>query len=249
MSDCIFPVHKAILHMKTPLLITSLALSLTLTSCVSAQDVKRNQTFTGITGLDVSAGINVFLTQGSTESVRIEAKGIEDDEVISEMRGGKLVLTVRRQGGWKGIFGGNTHVKAYVTVKNLTSIEVSSGADLEGETTLVADDLTLNTSSGADVKLAVKANRLTVSVSSGADVTLSGSAAKLTASSSSGADLDADELVADVCYAEATGGGDARVHGRRELYLRASGGGDVTYSGPGQLVSRKTSGGGDINRD
>ncbi|WP_375444227.1 head GIN domain-containing protein [uncultured Fibrella sp.] len=235
--------------MKTPLLITYLAMCLTLTSCLSAQDVKRNQTFAGIAGLDVSAGINVYLTQGSTESVRIEARGFEDDEVISELRGGKLVLTIRRQNGWKGVFGRNNSVKAYVTVKNLNSIEVSSGADLEGETNLVADDLTLNTSSGADVKLDVKVNRMTVSVSSGADVTLSGSAAKLTASVSSGADLDADKLVTDVCYAEASGGGDARVHGRKELYLRASGGGDVTYSGPGQLVSRKTSGGGDINRD
>ncbi len=235
--------------MKTPLLITCLGLSLTVTSCLTAQDVKRNQTFTGISGLDVSAGINVFLTQGSTESVRIEAKGLEDDEVISEQRGGKLVLSIRRQGGWKSIFGRNNYVKAYVTVKNLTSIEVSSGAELEGETNLAADDLTLTTSSGAEVKLGVKVNRLTVSVSSGADVTLSGSAAKLTASSSSGAELDADKLIADVCYAEASGGGDARVYGKKELYLRASGGGDLTYSGPGQLVSRKTSGGGDINRD
>lgn len=224
-------------------------MSLSLTSCLSAQDVKRNQTFTGISALDVSAGVNVYLTQGNTESVRIEAKGVEDDEVISELRGGKLVLTVRRQNGWKGVFGRNSSVKAYVTVKSLNSIDVSSGADLEGETMLVADDLTLHTSSGADVDLEVKVNRMTVSVSSGADVTLSGSAGKLTASSSSGADLNADKLVTDICYAEASGGGDARVYGRKELYLRASGGGDVTYRGPGQLVSRKTSGGGDINRD
>lgn len=235
--------------MKTPSLLTYLALSLTLTSCLSAQDVKRNQSFTGLSALDVSAGVNVFLTQGNSESVRIEAKGFNDDEVITEQRGNKLVLTVRRQNGWKGVFGRNSYVKAYVTVKNLNSIDVSAGADLEGDTKLAVDELTLNTSSGADVDLAVQVNRLTVSVSSGADVTLSGSAAKLTASSSSGADLHADKLVADVCYAEASGGGEARVYGRKELYLRASGGGDVTYSGPGQLVSRKASGGGDINRD
>lgn len=235
--------------MKTPLLLTYLSLSLTLSSCLSAQDVKRNQTFSGISALDVSAGVNVYLTQGNTESVRIEAKGFDDDEVISEQRGSKLVIGVNRRNGWKGVFGRNSSVKAYVTVKNLSSINVSSGADLEGETKLVADDLTLNTSSGADVDLEVKVNRMTVSVSSGADVTLSGSAGKLTASASSGADLKADKLISDICYAEASGGGDARVYGQKELYLRASGGGDVTYRGPGQLVSKKTSGGGDINRD
>ncbi|MEZ0540890.1 head GIN domain-containing protein [Fibrella arboris] len=235
--------------MKTASLLTYLALSLSLTSCLSAQDVKQTKTFSGISALDVSAGINVYLTQGTTESVRIDAKGFDDDEVIAEQRGNKLVLGIHRRNGWKGIFGSKNSVKAYVTVKNLNSIEVSSGADLEGETRLTADELTLSTSSGADVDLEVQVNRMTVSVSSGADVTLSGSATKLTASASSGADLNADKLKSDICYAEASGGGDARVYGQKELYLRASGGGDVTYRGPGQLVSRKTSGGGDINRD
>lgn len=235
--------------MKTRSLTTYLALSLILTSCLSAQDVERRQPLTGVEAIDASAGIHVFLTQGNTESVRIEAKGVDDDEVISEMRGNKLVLSIRRQNGWKGIFGNSSSVNAFVTVKNVKNIDVSSGAELEGENNLTVDDLTLNTSSGADVKLNVKANRLTVSVSSGADVTVRGSASRFTASSSSGADLDADKLLADVCYAEASGGGDAQVHGRKELYLRASGGGNVTYSGPGQVVSRKTSGGGDINRD
>jgi len=235
--------------MKTPPLLTYLTLSLIFTSCLSAQDVKRNQSISGVSALDISAGVEVFLTQGNTEMVRIDTKGVDNEEVISELRGGKLVLSIRRQNGWKGMFGRNTYVKAYVTVKNLTSISVSSGAELDGETKLVVDDLTLNISSGADAKLDVKTNRLTVSVSSGADATLSGSTEKLTASVSGGADLDASKLLSDVCYAEASGGGDAKVYGRKELYLRASGGGDVTYSGPGQLITKKASGGGDINRD
>ena len=226
--------------MKTRLLL----IFLSLTSCLLAQDVKRNQTVTGVTALEASAGINVFLRQGTPESVRVEAKGFEEDEIIAEKQGDKLVLSTRRRGGgWSfGPFGKSRHVNAYATVR-------TPGADLTGETTLTADDLTISTSSGADLKMVVKTNRLTVSVSGGADATLSGSTEKLTASVSGGADLDADKLIADVCYAEASGGGDARVHGRKELHLRASGGGDVTYGGPGRVVSRKTSGGGDITND
>ena len=234
--------------MKTRLLL----IFLSLTSCLLAQDVKRNQTVTGVTALEASAGINVFLRQGTPESVRIEAKGFEEDEIIAEKQGDKLVLSTRRRrgGGWSfGPFGKSRYVNAYVTVRTLNSISVSSGADLTGETTLTADDLTIRASSGADLKMVVKTNRLTVSVSGGADATLSGSTEKLTASVSGGADLDADKLIADVCYAEASGGGDARVHGRKELHLRASGGSDVTYGGPSRVVSRKTSGSGGMTND
>lgn len=228
----------------------ALLAALLLPACLIAQTVKRTRTFDeGILTLEASAGVNVFLTQGNAESVRIDARGFAENEIIADVQGDKLVLSTRRQGGnWSfGSLGKSRYVNAYVTVRNLNTISVSSGADLTGETTFTADDLTISTSSGADLKLAVKTNRLTISVSSGADATLSGSTGKLTASSSGGADLNADKLTADVCYAEASGGADAHVYGRKELYLRASGGADVTYSGPGQVMSRKKSGGGDIS--
>ena len=233
--------------MKTHTYLTA-ALSLLISPMVLAQTVKLTPSVANISALKASSGVDVFLKQGDTESLSIEAHGLKADEIIADMNNGTLTLSVDRKGVWNGMWRSST-VKAYLTVKNLSAISVSSGADVHGQSDFTANDLTVNVSSGADLTMQVKARDLTVSVSSGADATLSGSADKLTARSSGGADLHAQKLVADVCYVEASGGADASIYGRKEMHLRATGGGDISYRGPGQVVSRKTSGGGDIDED
>lgn len=233
--------------MKTRL--TLLTISLATTSLL-AQSWKQNRPVANVSSLRASAGVDVFLRQGATESLTLDVKGFDEDEVIAEVRDGQLTLSRRQRSGLNGFsFGRSQYIKAYVTVRQLANIDVSSGADLEGETDLRADNLTIKVSSGADMTLRVNAQVLTITVSSGADANLSGSVGKLTAAASGGADLKADQLRADICYAEASGGADARVYGAKELYLRASGGGDVTYRGPGRVMARRESGGGDINED
>lgn len=231
--------------MKTTLLFTA-ALGLMTSPDLLAQTVSLTPAVANISALNVRNGIDVFLTQGNTESLRIDAKGFDEDEIVVRVVNGTLSLGVERQGIWHGM-GRNSFVKAYLTVKNLSAISVSSGADVHGQSDFSADRLDINVSSGADLTMSVKARDMTVSVSSGADATLSGSTERLVAKSSGGADLHAQKLIADVCQVQASGGADAKVYGRKELRLQASGGGDIDYSGPGQVMSRQTSGGGDIN--
>ena len=231
--------------MKKTLLVTA-ALGLLASPAVLAQTVTLTPKVANVTVLNARNGVDVFLTQGDTESLRIDAKGFDDDEIVVEMNDGTLKLGIDRKGIWHGM-GRNQYVKAYLTVKNLSAINVSSGTDVHGQTDFNADQLAISVSSGADLTMHVKARDLTVSVSSGADATLSGSTERLVAKSSGGADLHAQKLIADVCQVQASGGADAKVYARKEFRLHASGGGDIDFSGPGQVVSRQTSGGGDIN--
>lgn len=234
--------------MKT-LLLTCL-LGCLLTSPLLAQSWKKTYPIENINSLQASSGVTVYLRQGNTESLSLDVNGFDQDVVIAEVRKGQLILSRRQRGITSGFsFGRNQYIKAYLTVKQLADIDVSSGADLQGETDLEANTLTINVSSGADLTLRLNAQTLTVTVSSGADANLSGSAKKLTVAASSGADCTAHKLNADVCYAEASGGADVQVYGAKELYLKASGGGDINYRGPGRVMAKKESGGGDISQD
>ncbi|WP_020595329.1 head GIN domain-containing protein [Spirosoma panaciterrae] len=217
-------------------------------STLQAQDWKKDRSVSGFSGLSVSSGIDVYLTQGNSEKVTLEAKGIDEDRVITEVKNGTLKLYIERKGfsGWN--FGRNNYVKAYVTFKQLSNLQASGGADVFGQGRLSFNDLNLEASGGSDVKLDLKADELNVSASGGADAILQGSARTLNAHGSGGADLDARKLTVDICNANSSGGSDVYVNANQELTMKASGGADIYYSGSAKVLSKSESGGGDIKR-
>ena len=140
----------------------------------SSDDWKKDRSVSGFTGLSVSNGIVVYLTQGNAEKLTLEAKGVDEDQVISEVRNGTLKLYIERKGfsGWS--WGRNTSVKAYLTFRQLKSIGAGGGADVIGQGHLSFNDLSLDASGGANLKLDFQAHDLSASASGGADVLLKG---------------------------------------------------------------------------
>ena len=214
----------------------------------ASDDWKKDRAVSGFTGLSVSSGIDVYLTQGNSEKLTLEAKGVDEDRVISEVKNGTLKLYIERKGfsGWN--FGRNNYVKAYLTFRQLTNLQASGGADVFGQGRLSFNDLNLEASGGSDVKLDLKADELNVSASGGADAILQGSARMLNANGSGGADLDARKLTVEICNANSSGGSDVYVNASKELSMKASGGSDIYYSGSAKVLAKSESGGSDIKR-
>jgi hypothetical protein len=214
----------------------------------ASDDWKKDRAVSGFTGLSVSSGIDVYLSQGSSEKLTLEARGIDEDRVISRVKNGVLELYIERKGfsGWN--FGRNNYVKAYLTFRQLNNLQASGGADVFGQGRLSFNDLNLDASGGSDVKLELKADELNVSASGGADATLQGSARTLNANGSGGADLDARRLTAEICNANSSGGSDVYVNASKELSMKASGGSDIYYSGSAKVLAKSESGGSDISR-
>ncbi|QJW88795.1 DUF2807 domain-containing protein [Spirosoma taeanense] len=213
----------------------------------SSQDWKKDRNVSGFTALSVSSGIDLYLTQGNSEKLTLEVKGIDEDEVKSEVRNGVLKLYIDRRGVMNWNWGRNTSVKAYLTFKQLRDLQASGGADVFGQGRLSFNNLNLEVSGGSDVKLDLKADELNVSASGGADAVLQGSARTLNAEGSGGSDLDARKLTVEVCNANSSGGSDVYVNATRELSMRASGGSDIYYYGSAKVRTKSESGGSDIS--
>jgi hypothetical protein len=241
---------KQVKHMKTNGMRLLLAFFLLAASQIQAQDITLNPSVSGFTALKVSTGVQVFLTQGDSQSLRIEAKGFDKKDIIAEVDGGELKLGIRLQ-GWLGNDradrNNNRYVKAYLTTRQLNEITVASGAQLTGETPFETDKIELAAKSGSQLTMALKATDVNLSAGAGSTATLSGSAKTVSASASGGATIDAKSLTANTCQAEATSGATVRVYAENELFMKASTGGSVNHSGPGRVVSRKTSLGGSAN--
>lgn len=199
--------------------------------------------------IKVSAGIDLYISMGNEELVRVVADEDIIDDVKTEVRGGTLHIYMKNNNSWFNIFnwGSSSSRKVYVTARELKSIEASSGSDVKSENTLKGDALKVEVSSGSDVNLDVVYKEVSLSSSSGSDARLSGKAKYFTASASSGSDINARELEAQICKVSASSGSDATVTATQEIKANASSGADVRYYGSPTVVDIDESSGGDVS--
>ena len=195
------------------------------------------------TTIDISSGITATVTVGSAQNVRATAPSQEElDELIVEVRDGRL--TARVDWNLLDFMFGERDISVDITVPDLHSVDVSSGADVQLDG-LAADALTLNASSGGDLTArAATADSYRIDVSSGADLRIDGQCGSATINVSSGGTLLADALQCQSVEVEASSGGDADVHAGARIKADVSSGGDVRVSGnPPERELDESSGG------
>lgn len=197
--------------------------------------------------IKVSTGINLFVKMGNSESLKIEANDDVIDDIKTEVKNGTLHIYMKQKNSWFN-WNFNKSAKVYVTVKNLKSIEASSGSDVKSENTLEGDELKVQVSSGGDVNLDVYYKNVSVGSSSGSDARISGKAKTFIAKASSGSDINARELEAAIGKLSASSGSDISATITDELYANASSGADIKYYGNPKIKDTDSSSGGGISQ-
>ncbi|EMR02083.1 hypothetical protein ADICEAN_02790 [Cesiribacter andamanensis AMV16] len=205
------------------------------------------------TALKVMSGIDVYLSQSDSPSVKIAVDSEEtlQDLVVEVDASNTLVLRLpanKQMRRWWGSQTNTRRVKAYVSFRQLTDIQVSGGSDLFGEGPLRFQRLRMAASGGSDIRMNLTADELEVTCSGGADAELQGRAGTFTARASGGSDLKAQELEAQVATVNVSGGSDGYIKVVRELTATASGGSDIVYWGSPAKVSSNASGGSEIKK-
>lgn len=204
--------------------------------------VKKERTAASFNGIRVSTGIDVYLKQGDTESLAVEADENLHEYIITEVKAGILHVYTDaniREAKMK---------RVYVTMKEVTSLKTSSAGDIIGETPVKGTDIELSASSAGNIKLEVYAKKLEINISSSGDITLSGEAESLNADLSSAGDLEAFNLQVKEADISASSAGDARINVSEKINARASSAGDITYCGDPKYVDASSSSAGGIHR-
>ncbi|MEJ7557638.1 MAG: head GIN domain-containing protein [Pedobacter sp.] len=197
--------------------------------------------------VSVASGIDLYLTQGNTESIKVIAHEDLINDVIVEKAGTLLKIRYKDNISWSRIVKGQ-NIKAYVTFKTLTAISASGGSDIYGQNSLKAQTLNIAASGGSDIKLNVTSQDLEVNTSGGSDVELKGRAINMTVNISGGSDIDALELLVDYARVTASGGSDANVNVSKGLEANASGGSDVNYKGNASVNRTSSSKSSDVKK-
>ena len=203
------------------------------TCSVYAETASEDRAVGHFSKLVVGNGIDVYLTQSTAESLRVEVKGegFALADVLTEVEGDVLKLSVARNQNRSFPFTEDRDATVYLNFIQLSSIEASGGSDIESRNGLALDALAVDASGGSDLDLDVDAQSLDITVSGGSDVDLRGKAESLTISASGGSDISADSLTAERVNATVSGGSDADIRATAAIVLDASSGSDVSISG------------------
>lgn len=182
--------------------------------------------------IKVSQGLELYITQSSDVSLNIEA-----DENLHELIMTEVENNVLRIYTTKNIRRANSR-KINLTIEDINAIKATSGSEVVSTNTIKVDELELNSTSGAEIKLDVTAESVNSRSTNGSEIKLSGTTNLLIAEATSGSDIEASQLRARTSKVKATSGADISVNTSKELTARATSGGDVRYSGNPQSVNK-----------
>ena len=217
---------------------------------VDAANEVQDRHLSGFNAVDVEGSVDVYIVQGQTESVKVEAPADVMDHVITEVNGTTLRIRDKNSSGWHwSDWWGNNHKKVaiYVSVREIHEIGITGSGDVFFKEGINANSLRIRVSGSGDVLGKVETKNLDCSISGSGDMKLVGHAEQSNVSVSGSGDYSARGLATQNTAVRVSGSGDANINVSNNLEAAVSGSGDVTYTGGAQHVVKSKSGSGDIS--
>ena len=215
------------------------------------QQKTEDRHLSGFSAVEVGGPYDVTLTQGTTESVKVEAPEDVISHVTTEVVSGVLKIYNKHNDSfhWNDLFGHHRKILVYVSIKDVNSIVVSGSGDVTFHNGLHTDKMNLRVSGSGDVDGTLEAKNLETSISGSGDVKLSGHAETSAVRVSGSGDYSARGLITTNTDVHVSGSGDAKIYASNKIDASVSGSGDVSYSGHPKSVYKSKSGSGDIGGD
>ncbi|PWL29329.1 head GIN domain-containing protein [uncultured Roseivirga sp.] len=200
--------------------------------------------------ISMSISGKVYVTQGNKNEVIVEADRDDMENIRTEVRGGRLSISTKSKGGWFSWGDGlDGKVNIYVTVKELTGVNVSGSGDVISRNTIKVDMFEASISGSGDIEIELDARAVQSKITGSGNIELSGSAQRAKLGISGSGKYYAEDLKVDDYEVSISGSGRAAINTNGELDVRISGSGSVYYSGNPTGVNTNVSGSGRVRRN
>jgi len=230
--------------MKKYLLPLVMILSVLIGSRLEAQS-QESRTLAYFDQLKVYGPFRVYLEKGEKESISISRRGYREEEIITEVKNGRLKIKLKDE--VKVLKDNDRSIRVFLTYTELTEIEAVAGADLLSKNPIESGRLLLTVSKGAICDLELEVNKLTASITTGGIAHLEGVAKIQETTVHTGSVLDAFYLESDDVYVKAHTGGSAEVKANKSIDAKAGTGGSITYRGRPEIRNVNSSLGGSVS--
>jgi hypothetical protein len=189
------------------------------------------------TEISLRIGAKVHLEQGAKQNLEIVAKASTLEQIITEVKDGKLIIRFpNKDYFWKTFQPGEIII--YITTPEISGLGVSGSGDIIAENTIKTRVLDLGVSGSGNIRLSdLAAQQVKGTISGSGDIVLAGknAAEDLSIAISGSGSLKALEYLADNVSVKVAGSGDVSIEAVKTLYVRIAGSGNVMYKGNPQI--------------
>ncbi len=195
--------------------------------------VKQEFNLSELDGIQLSIAADVFLTQGKTQKVEIEAQQNVIDNIKKEVRNGSWNIEYEKN------VKNAKDVRIYITLATIEDIVLSGSGSITTKGKFKdLDDVDIAMSGSGEIRFEADAEEVDLAMSGSGDVNLSGSGESLDIAISGSGDVNALSFSVEECAVAVSGSGDVAVNVSGELNVAVSGSGDVKYKGDAKIQSR-----------
>ena len=243
MIKLIVYITRTIIVVLLSILMSSCQFSLNLGDTIKGDGnvVKENRPVSGeFTNIEVSKGIDVYITQEDAKSIVVEADKNIIDYITTDISDGTLKISIE-----KSVRNSKSR-NVYVSMPNVENLRASSGASINSKNKLLVRSIDVKASSGSGINLTVETEKTVCETSSGSEIEIDGKTLNLIAESSSGSDIDAENLLSNEVTAKSSSGSGIKVHPIVSLDAKASSGSDIKYYNNPKTITKATSSGGSV---
>lgn len=199
------------------------------------------------TEISLRIGAKVHLEQGEKQNLEIVAKQSTLEELITEVKDGKLIIRFpNKDFFWKTFQPGE--ITIYVTTPEIKGLGVSGSGDIIAEDGIKTKELDLAVSGSGNIKIEdLSAEQVKATISGSGDIILSGKTAAqdLGVAISGSGNLKGMDYSADDVSVKIAGSGNVDIEANKNLYVRLAGSGNVTYKGH-PLIDQSIAGSGKV---
>jgi predicted small secreted protein len=234
---------KRVLALPIALLSAALLLSACGFSMIrgSGKVVEENRPVSGFDSIASSGSGDVIITQGDTESLKVEAEDNLIKYIRTEVRGKTLHIYLDPAGAM--VIQPTKPMKFYVSLKEMTGVDLSGSGTVSSDK-IETGDLAVDVSGSGIVTINdLKADSVSIDISGSGQTVLKGEAATQKLEISGSGRCSNIMLVTRDTSMDISGSGGASVNASDTLNVNVSGSGNVEYTGTPKVTQNVTGSG------
>lgn len=232
--------------MKTKLATAFILLAFILTGIQLRAD-EQTRKVEPFTEISLPIGAKVYLKQGEKQNLKIEAKSSTLDDLITEVKNGKLIIRfTNKDFGWSSFKSGE--ITIYVTIPEINGLSVSGSGDIIAEDEIKTKNMDMAVSGSGNIRLSdLSAEHVKSAISGSGNIFLAGKTAaqELSVAVSGSGNFKGLDYSADDVLIKVSGSGKVGIGANKKLDVHVSGSGNVTYKGNPQ-INQSVSGSGSV---